>query len=162
MQTDRITRVLLAAILLCLVVLIAQNLTPDAPAPVLEPGASAPEQASSGEKIYRDHRGREVKQSDLVVLIQTVGNEALPMDMRVWAALQLQGVANEQASETLIATLDHEDAELSTAALQALAGNRDPRVREAALAGLEHEEEDVRVISKYVLDSLAEKSAEER
>lgn len=161
MQTDRITRVLLAAILLCLVVLIAQNLRPDPPVPAPVTSAAAPEPEDS-EETYRDYRGREVKQSDLVVLIQTVGNEALPMDMRVWAALQLQGVANEQASETLIAALDDENEELSTAALQALAGNRDPRVRQAALAGLEHDEEDVRVISRYVLESLGEKPAEGR
>jgi hypothetical protein len=124
--------------------------------------AAAPASGSVEETTYRDHRGREINQSDLVVLIQTVGNEALPMDMRVWAVLQLQGVANEQASETLIAALDHEDEEMSTAALQALAGNPDPRVRQAALEGLEHDEEDVRVISEYVLDSLAEKPAEGR
>lgn len=152
MQTDTITRLLLVAILVCLVVLIFLNLGSNRAEPADAAAASPAPQADSAS--FRNQLGRTLEMSDLVALSQAVGNEALPSDMRVWAALQLQGVHHEQVTEALIPLLDDEDEVLSTAALQALAGHDDPRVREAALRGLEHDDEDVRIVSRYVLESI--------
>jgi len=156
MQSETLTRVLLVSILLCLAVLIFQNFTDGsgaaAPAPVTSRPPADPDPAEAVR--FRNQHGRYLTSADLVALRDSVVNEALPSDMRVWAALELQGVHNPEVSEVLISVLEDEDAVLSTAALQALAGVRDPRVREAALRALQHEDEDVRMVAEFVLKSI--------
>lgn len=151
MQSDTTTRLMLAGIMVGLAVLIVQNCQRPYPqTPVVAPAAEPPPVA----EVYRNQKGRELTASDLVIMSQSVNNEKLPTDMRVWAALQLESIEHPDVSRALIRALDAEDEVLTTAVLQALVGNRDPRVKEAALRAAKHEDETVRQVAKYVLDSL--------
>lgn len=155
MQVDTTTRVLLAGILICLIVLILQNVfrrpveQRAAPVPVAAVEEAEPPLESEGR---RNKRGQVLSDADIVVMAESATNEALPLDLRVWAALQLEGLFHPHVSETLIGLLDDEHEVLAIAALQALAGHRDPRILEAVRRAAEHEDESVRIVARYVME----------
>ena len=164
MQSDAITRLLLAGILIGQAVLILQNMRsgPEPPAPAASTGpaptraALAPLPPRAEREGFRNRRGKTLSEADIVAMVQAVENGSLPADMRVWAALQLEGIHVEHALDALIGVLNDPEEALSTAALQALAGIEDPRVLAAARRAQSHEDDGVRAVAAYVLKSLGE------
>ena len=163
MQPDTTTRYLLAGILICLGFLILQNILgggranrSQAVASAPAPRAAEPARPSVHGELGEARWPGPLTDADLILLRDTVSNEALPVDMRVFAALQLERVRHPAVTEALIAELDAPDQALATAALQALAGYPHPQVLEAARRAVESDDAGVRTVGRYVLESLGE------
>jgi 2-oxoglutarate dehydrogenase E2 component (dihydrolipoamide succinyltransferase) len=133
MKSDTATRALLVLILLCLVILIVRGCRDGEPA--ASPQAAAPEEpAEAANAAPRPGAAPSAvpmpppTQAEIQILIEALGRDELPPEVRAWTAQQLGAMEGEEAAAALRAALEDSEPEVAAAAAAALSKRGEPGV----------------------------------